>query len=333
MTDFTSCAYGAAHDAIQPIGDHPSHNDSVYCNFTGADGLPGGVLRIGLRPNEGYGEASLVLPLGEAGTVFHYVRAPVETGAVLPGSPVWEAGPLRIEAVEPTRRWRLRYGGREARLLTDPSAFAAAPGATWRGSDAVEVEVDLAWDADFPVHALSDGGGVLPGTESGDLAYGTSHLEQFGRVAGEVRVGHRAWSLGGEPAFRDHSWGPRVWESAPDQDFVTVYCDDGRRVAAIANRAGGVETFHGVLFAPGSTSPTPLEGYELRTAYVGGEAMVPIGWTFAAGGEELTVDGEVAGWLPLRVGKDPPTRIAQTLLTLTGATPGRAKTDLTRPIA
>ncbi|WP_187369366.1 hypothetical protein [Baekduia soli] len=334
MTALTACRYGVQHDAVQPVGEHPSHNDSVYFNVAGPDGsgLAGAILRIGLRPNEGYGEASLVLPLtGGAGVVFHYARSPLEAAAVVPGSPAWASGPMRLEAEQATRRWRLRWAGGGARLLADPPAFGVAPGATWRAAAPVAVELDLRWDAELPMHCLSPAGDLIPGGR--DVAYGRNHYEQFGRAIGTLRLGDRTIALDGAPAFRDHSWGPRVWDSAPDQDFACVQLADGRRIVAFANRADGAEDFHGVLWIPGAAQPLALDGYAIRTSYDGGPALEGgVGWTLRAGGEELVLEGDVLGYLPLRVG-DRGVRIAQALLRLRGAAPGWAKVDLTRPSA
>ena len=329
---FTSCAYGSEHEAIQPRGEHESHNDSAYFNFmapTGV-GVVGGVLRVGLRPNEGFGEASLVLPSPGGGVVFHYARSPLSPGAADAGGRAWTSGPMSLQAVEPTRRWRLVYASDEARLIADPAAFAERPGAVRRASEAVRCELDLEWSADLPMHVLSPAGDLIPGEQR--VAYGADHYEQFGRLSGALRLGEREWRIEGAPSFRDHSWGPRVWESAPDQDFVTVYLEDGRRIAALANRAGGRTDMHGVLWAPGGSAPAPLDRYEIRTSYAGEPLPAgPIGWTFGAGEEVVAVEGSVLGCMPLRVGKVP-VRIAQTMLRLGGDVPGFAKTDLTRPM-
>src|SRR3989304_1447141 len=100
-------------------------------------------------------------------------------------------------------------------------------------------------------------------------------------------------------------WGPRIGESAPNQDFVSVYLDDGRRVVAVANRADGREDAHGVIWKPGETRPIQLERYEIRTDYAGEPApSETMGWTFEGGGEAIEVEGEVVGFMPLRVGKN-----------------------------
>ena len=331
--DLTSCRYGSRHEAVQPLGEHESHNDSVYFNFAGPPGCGvfGGVVRVGLRPNEGYSEASLMLPLVGGGVLFHYARTPLAPGDVTAGSPAWESGPMSLRAVDPTRRWSLSYAGEEARLLTDSPGFGQQPGLAWRASRRMSCKLDLRFEAEFPLHVLSPGGDLMPGRRR--PAYGRDHYEQFGRLTGALRIGDEHWQIEAAPAFRDHSWGPRVWESAPDQDFVVVYLDDGRRVAAVANRRGAREDVHGVGWAPGDTEPAPLESYAIRSSYDGGPVLEgPVGWTFVAAGQTIDVEGEVDGYLPLRVGSGQ-VRIAQALLRLGPGNPGSAKTDLTRPLA
>jgi hypothetical protein len=333
VQDYTSCRYGGAHEAIQEASDHSSHNDSPYFNFMppGETPIAGAVIRIGMRPNDGYSEASVVMPRSDGTSLFHYVRSPLARGDFAVGSRVWESGPLTIEAVEPTRRWRLSYAGDDMRLVRDREAFGERPGEIWRASDPVRCEFELDWEAAFPIHVLSADGHELPG--DGDVAYGRDHYEQFGRVSGRLRIGDSEWGIDEAPSFRDHSWGPRVWERHPDQDFVSAYLDDGRHIVAIANREDGREDAHGVIWSPGGSRPIQIERYEIRTDYAGEPSPAErIGWTFE--GENMTVDveGRVIGFLPLRVGS-PPVRIAQTILSLDGEHPGCAKADLTRPIA
>jgi hypothetical protein len=331
--DFTSCRYGGRHDALQEPGGHESHNDSAYFNLTPLDeaGVVGAVLRIGMRPNEGYSEASLVMPRADGTVVFHYQRSPLSRESFAAGSPRWASGALSLEAIEPTRSWRLAYADGGARLVTEPAAFAERPGSVWRASRPIRCELELDWRADFPVHVLSGDGNLMPGGD--EVAYGKNHYEQFGRADGVLRLGDEEWRIEAAPSFRDHSWGPRVWESAPDQDFVTVHLDDGRRVAAVANRAGGRERAHGVIWSPRASEPRPVESYELRSSYAGEASPgAEMGWLFAGAGERVVVEGEVIGFMPLRVGRHP-VRIAQMIVRLGGDAPGRAKTDLTRPIA
>jgi hypothetical protein len=332
VEDFTSCRYGGANETLQEPTEHESHNDSAYFNLAPGDaaGVVGAVIRVGMRPNDGYSELSVVMPRSDGTVVFHYARSPLSAADFAVGSPKWESGPLTLEALEPTRRWRLLYTDGDARLVTDPRAFADKPGEVWRASDPVRCEFDLDWVADFPVHVLSPGGNLMPGSD--EITYGKNHYEQFGHVSGTLRLGEEEWRIDAAPTFRDHSWGPRIWESAPDQDFVSVYLDDGRRVAAVANRIDGREDAHGIIWRPGDTQPIQIERYEIRVDYSGEPVPPPtIGWTFAGADESISIEGNVLGYMPLRVGKNP-VRIAQTILRLEEPAAGRAKTDLTRPI-
>jgi hypothetical protein len=323
--------YGPQHDALQPPGEHDSHNDSVYFNLTPASGVAGAIVRIGMRPNEGYSEASVVIPKGDGTVVFEYSRHPLDTDSFPVGSPRWESGALALEAVEPGRRWRISYRGGGTRVVMDPLGFAERPGEIWRASPQLECEFELEWEAEFPVHVLSAEGNLMPGDD--EVAYARDHYEQFGRVDGVLRLGQAEHRIEAAPSFRDHSWGPRVWESAPDQDFVTVYLDDGRRAVAVASRSDGREHAHGVIWVPGADAPVQIERYEIRSGYAGGPSPGDaIGWTFEGEGQTIEIEGDVIGFMPLRVGKRA-VRIAQTIVRLGVELPGHAKTDLTRPIA
>lgn len=332
VQDYTSCQYGSAHEAVQEPTDHEAHNESPYFNFLlgKESGLGGVIIRIGLRPNEGYSEASLVIPRRDGTVVFHYERSPLTRDEVPVGARKWESGPMTFEAVDPTRRWRLSYASDNARLVTDPYLFGQKPGEAWRASEPLRCEFDVDWQAEFPIHVLSPNGHELPGDMDGE--YGKDHYEQFGQVSGTLRLGDEEWKLDAVPAVRDHSWGPRIWEKHPSSEWVSAYLDDGRRVVAFATSKDGSDDAHGVIWTPGSTQPIQIELYELETDYAGGPAAPKkVAWKFEGGGESITVEGKVTGFMPLRVGKNS-IRLGQTVLDLVGDTPGRAKTDLGRPL-
>ena len=326
--DFTSCQYGSQHEVVQEPSDHESHNESPYFNFLlGQEaGITGVIIRIGLRPNEGYSEASLVIPRRDGTVLFHYERSPLTRAEVPVGASRWQSGPMTFEVVEPTRRWRLSYASDDSRLVTDPYLFGQKPGEAWRASEPQRCEFEVDWEADFPIHVLSPSGHELPGDMDGE--YGKDHYEQFGRVNGAIRIGDEEWKLEAVPAVRDHSWGPRIWEKHPTSEWVSVYLDDGRRIVAFAT----TEDAHGVIWKPGSTTPIPIERYELETDYIGGPAAPKrVAWRFQGGSEDITVEGKVSGFMPLRVGRTA-VRLGQTVLDLVGDTPGRAKVDLGRPL-
>ncbi|MFT5132951.1 MAG: hypothetical protein ACI9SC_001420 [Gammaproteobacteria bacterium] len=331
--DYSSCKYGSASETLQLISDHESHNDSAYFNFiTGEQtNIVGAVIRIGMRPNESYSEASIVMPRRDGSVAFYYKRSPLLAHTYPVGSQKWESTSLKLEAVDATRRWQLSFSEKEAvRLVSDPRSFADKPGEVWRASSPLECEFNLSWEADYPMHVLSASGNLMPDGE--EVTYGKNHYEQFGNISGSLRLGEEEWQIESAPSFRDHSWGPRVWESAPDQDFVTLYLDDGRRAVALANRLDGREDAHGVIWKPGDATPIQIRKYQIRSDYAG--EPLPTGlieWTLLGGDEVIEVEGEVVGCMPLRVGKNP-VRIAQTILRLKGDSGGWAKTDLTRPI-
>jgi hypothetical protein len=331
--DFTSCRFAAEHETVQPVGEHQQHNDSVYFEFFRPqdDGPVGGVIRVGLRPNDGYGEMSIMMPLPNGHVIFEYVRSPLALQAVDVGGSRWESGSLLIAAEQPTRHWRISCATSSARVIEDPAAFFADPGAVWRASATVGCKIDLDWEAEFPMHVLSPDGNLLPG--GSEMLYGRAHYEQFGRVSGEIRIGKSLHTLSSAESFRDHSWGPRVWESAPDQDFLTAAFDDGRRIAVLCNRGDDEELSHGVMWSPAATAPVRLSAYELL--YDAGSEVVPtspIGWRLGwEDGSTIALRGAVDGCMPLKVGQRR-VWLAQTFLKLIDEHGGVAKVDLSRPI-
>ena len=255
---YSACRYGAEHDALQPPGAHESHNDSAYFNLTplGEAGIAGAVVRIGMRPNEGYSEASVVMPRGDGTVVFQYARSPLEAGELPGGVAALGVGAAHPRGHRADAPLAARLHGRVPHASygirgPSPSAPARSGGRARRSS----ASSSSTGRPSSRCTSLSPEGNLMPGAE--DVAYGKNHYEQFGRIDGTLRLGDEEWRIAGAPSFRDHSWGPRVWESAPDQDFVTVYLDDGRSVAAVANRAAGREDAHGVIWRPGRGGPGP----------------------------------------------------------------------------
>ncbi len=185
--DWTSCRYAGADEALHDPGAGALYNESVYFNFV--TGLPegplGGIMRVGLRPTDGYAELSLNLPLGDGSTLFLYRREPLTVADFAVGTGVWQCGQMRLEAVVPTRRWRLHYQGSDPRRLLDPRGLGLDPGSALRASERCPVSVALEFDGRFPLHVLSGSGDIVPG---GRAPFARDHYEQFGTVSGTIEL-------------------------------------------------------------------------------------------------------------------------------------------------
>jgi hypothetical protein len=324
--------YGESDEALHDHRGQALYNESVYVNFVAGAADPlaplGGIMRVGLRPSDGFAELSLNLPLGDGSTVFLYERRPLDAHDFEPGAPVWRCGGMELAVVEPLRRWRLRFAGSEPRRLHDAAAFGADPGAALRAAPHCTVALSLDFEGRHPVHALSDSGDILA---AGGVAFARDHYEQFGLVTGEIELdGVRSAILGS--AFRDHSWGPRDWQAAPHSDFMTTYEADGSATVAFAARLDGADHVQGVRW--GAAGLERVTRFELDSDYAGG---VQIGHALAASfgttASEHVYDGTIRAFLPLRHRSEGGTvRIAQVLIDLDG--PGgvaRAWADLSRP--
>lgn len=326
------CRYAAPDEALHDPRGQPLYNESVYVNFVlepERDGPRGGILRVGLRPTDGYAELSLNLALGDGTTVFLYERTPLELGGFRPGSHVWRCAGMELAAVEPLRRWRLRYEGSSPRRLRDPAAFGADPGAALRAAPTCAVALALEFEASRPIHALSESGDIAAGA---GVVFARDHYEQFGRVSGTIELDGVRRAVAGD-AFRDHSWGPRDWQSAPDSDFTTVLAGDGSAVVAFGARVDGREHVQGVRWSGAGLER--LTAFELTSDYAGGlEIARPLGVVFGFPSGTLGYDGSVRAFLPLRHRSgERVVRIGQILVDFAG--PGgvvaHGWSDLTRP--
>jgi hypothetical protein len=328
---WTVCRYGSGDEALHDPSGQPLYNESVYVNFvTGLhdDGLLGGILRVGLRPTDGYRELSLNLPLDDGSTVFLYEREALAPDEFQVGSPLWHCAGMRLEATEPTRRWMLAYEGTRPRRLLDPAQFGLDPGAALRGSEQCRVSLHLAFEGQFPLHALSASGDILA---EGGAPFARDHYEQFGSVSGTIELGGRVATVAGA-GLRDHSWGPRDWQSTPHSNFTTIIAQDGTALVAFAARLADREQMHGLRWT--ESGMQTVNGFELTSDYTGEVWIGPShAMAFDLPDRRLRYDGTVRAFLPLRHRSGEHTvRIGQTLLDFSGpAGAGRGWSDFTRP--
>jgi hypothetical protein len=330
--EWTSCRYGSADEALHDPNDTELYSESVYFNFVadGEDGPVGGIMRIGLRPTDGYAELSLNLPLNDGTALFCYQREPLASGAFAVGGSRWECAGMRLETIEPSRRWRLRYRGDRPRHVREPARLGIDPGDVLRSSVRVPVELELEFEGRFPLHTLSPSGDIA---EGGGVAFARNHYEQFGAVSGTIAVGTSVSQVAAGPAFRDHSWGPRDWQAAPDSDFITIVDADGSAIAGFVARLPGAEFGAGVRWGPAGLEP--VQTLNVETEYAGEpELRGPLTVNVAVGERRLRYEARVRAFLPLRHRRDDQTvRIGQALLELDGITGTAAGwTDLTRPV-
>lgn len=306
-TDWTSCTYGARDEFTHDHRGEPGYNESVYYNFAVADageaGPQGGVLRVGLRPTDGYAEMTLLVPLADGRTLFRYVREDLALDEFAAGMGRYRCGPMTIAIEDPNRTITLSYHG-EARILPDLAKFGDAPGVEWRAATEVSVAADVRFVAEHPVHVLDEQGGLMPVGEDGHDVAARDHFEQFGVLEGTLAIAGKTYDLTGSRSLRDHSWGPRHWDRNADTDQLMAYFDDGTRVVTICSRIGGDIVAKGMAWLPGAASVVATPHFRPVDEYRGTStvaATLPL--QFSIGERTVDVDATVLSMFPTRVGR------------------------------
>ncbi len=281
---------------IQPADDfthsptpESHYNESMYFNFFELSRGRGGFLRIGNRPNEGYAEVTLCLYLPGGEVLFNYRRPEIT------GNDAFDAGGLRFEVIEPLVRLRTTYEG-TAVFLAEPEQMAD-PGQAFRQNPHKRVSIDLLHEAIGPVYGAAGSGRQSADPEK---EFARAHYEQHMRVTGALSIDSDTWQVDAL-GLRDHSWGPRYWQAikyyrwltcafAPDFGIMVseVVPDETTRTATGVVVRG--ETLERIASVDIQTEFQPETPYHRRmTARLGLE-----------GGDELTLEGDVKGFIPLR---------------------------------
>jgi len=193
-------------DLLHPPDDDPNYNESRYYSFFDRVAGMGGWVRMGNRPNQGHTELTICLYLPDGRVGFMFKRPAID------GNSAHDAGGLKFEVIEPYRAHRVSYDGKvcvlaQPRDMADPKkAFAENP------------HVPCALHLELTSAAQATGGEPEYGEgEEPDLGheFGRGHTEQQMVINGSVRVGEQSFAITDAYGLRDHSWGPRVWQSIP----------------------------------------------------------------------------------------------------------------------
>ena len=226
-------------DHMHPLEDAGNFNESAYYNFSDRGCGLGGWTRLGNRPNEGYAEMTTCLYLPDGRVAFWFDRPPIT------GNDAHDAGGLRFEVVRPFEEHRVTYDGRVV-VLDDPSAMED-PKQAFTDNPRTSCRIDLTHRAVAPAWGgePEPEAGEAPVEADPEQGFARGHFEQHMAVTGTVAVGDETFAVTDGLGLRDHSWGPRSWQSiwwyrwltvnlGPDLGFATTVAGDeqGRRHAA-----------------------------------------------------------------------------------------------------
>ena len=279
-------------ELMHPIEDATNFNESMYANLFDPTERIGGFLRLGNRVNEGHAEMTTCLYLPDGRVAFTYHRPEIAN------NDAFDAGGLRFEVIEPFEHVRASYEGKICLLerpleMADPRrAFTENP---WTGC-----VVQLDYHARSPMlggEPVNDDGSPI--LEQSDQGFARGHYEQHVHAQGTIRVGDDEWVVEGM-GLRDHSWGPRFWQSPWWYRWLTGNLgEDSGFVLSIVTRRDGARRVGGVWLEAGVYEPlVDVEiDTEWRTDDCYHDRIHAVARTRDA---EHVIDGTVLSLIPLR---------------------------------
>ena len=278
-------------DYTHELGPEPNFNESMYFNFFDTKESLGGFVRLGNRANEGQAEMTICLYLPDGRVLFSFKRPPIEH------NDAFDAGGLRFEVIEPSERLRTLYEG--SAILLDEPRDMADPRKAFAENDRVRISLDLTHAAAGPMYGQSHSG---DDDVPADQQFAKAHYEQHMHVTGTLRIGDVEHAIDGY-GLRDHSWGPRYWQAIHSYEWLTMNFgpDLGAMVSVIQRDAAGEKVRRGGVLVRGDEF-VPIVDARIEADYEDNDlyhtnvrARIR-----TKDGEELQIDGEVQGFIPLR---------------------------------
>ena len=268
-------------DYTHPLGPEENFNESVYFNFFDPEAQRGGFIRIGNRANEGHAEMTIIVYNSDGSAFFNYKKPEIDS------NDGWDAGGTRVDVLVPGEKLRTTYQG-SALHMVNPKDMQE-PSAAFKQNPFRKIKVELEHTGVGPLF-----GHVGEPGDGNDFA--RAHYEQHMAVQGTIEIeGESTLTISGH-GLRDHSWGPRYWQSIRSYRWITGnFGDDlGMVLSVIGDRIGGM--FHkGDEFIK-------VESVDLNTTY---ETDTRFHTGFSASvklenGDEHRIVAEVKGFVPLR---------------------------------
>ena len=266
-------------------------NESMYFNFYDRARKLGGFVRVGNRANERYAEVTIALYQPDGTALFNYMRPEIADNSA------FSAGGMRFTVLEPFKHLQVGYEGNAVYLarpldLEDPRrAFMSNP----------HRPVSLALD----VYGLSPmyGGEAEDGALGSEMVFAKGHYEQHHRVKGRLAIDGEEVGVEGF-GLRDHSWGPRSWQSPKFYRWLTCEFDTGFGFMAsqIVTQSGS-ELLSGFIYRDGKNHF--VNDLSIETGWTGeGHYHDHIDVTLKSSAGDLRVTGKVLTMLPLRNRRD-----------------------------
>ncbi|MCP5058882.1 MAG: hypothetical protein GY937_19445 [bacterium] len=279
-------------DYMHELGPEPNFNESAYYNFFDHEKSLGGWFRLGNRANEGNAEMTVCLYLPDGRVLFTFRRAPID------GNDAFDAGGLAFEVLEPTERHRTTFQGKVVELA-EPRDMAE-PRRAFKDNPKKEIAFDLTHEAVGPLYGSK--ATKKEHERDAEESFAKAHFEQHMHVTGSLEFDGETIDIDGY-GLRDHSWGPRYWQAIHSYEWLTLNFgpDLGAMVSVIQRDAEGKERTAGGVLVRGDTMERLVDAsieaeYEENGLY----HKQVTAKVKTESGEELTIEGKVDGFIPLR---------------------------------
>lgn len=271
--------------------DHPQFNESAYYNFVDGDSGFATLIRMGNRVNEGHAEVTVLLYLPGGGAAFHFERAPIEDNSK------FDAAGLRFEVIEPLQRMRVTYSG-DVRVM-ETGTELEDPKKVFAENPVKHLELELEYENTIPVYGLGSSESGQSGIAGAEDSIATGHYQGPCRVSGTVNLDGDEQRISGL-GFRDHSWGPRVWQGPQYWRWVSGLADEKNGFVGWVSKIGDErQPDRGMVLRDGEVSF--VERAEISSGY-GPAPHYPerVELTLHTSAGSFEVRGEPVNLVPLR---------------------------------
>jgi hypothetical protein len=228
---------------------------------------------------------ALYLPDGRV--AFMFERAEIS------GNDVLAAGGLEVEVVEPFADVRLSYEG-EVLILAEAMALAE-PKAAFEDSPRERCSFSLRFEDVAPAW-----GGELESWDAEDTVlaeFWKGHYEAHCHGAGTITIGGESWDLDGW-GLRDHSWGPRTWQSISWYRWLSGnFGPDGLVLSLIGSPDGSIRA-GGALLVEGEYKS--VRGIELDSDWDEHDQPSALRMTITTDAAAHQIEGLILDTIPLR---------------------------------
>ncbi len=263
-------------------------NESMYFNFYDRKQKLGGFVRVGNRANEKYAEVTITVYQPDGTCLFNYKRPEIADNSA------FDAGGMKFEVLEPFKHLRVSYDGHAVYLkqpldLEDPrKAFTSNPH--------IPVQLNLDY------YGLSPMYGGESDVQNTEMTFAKGHTEQHVKAVGKIVIDGKKYALNAL-GLRDHSWGPRSWQSPKYYRWLTCEFDEnfGFMGSQIVMQSG-LEVLSGFVFKDGQNHF--VHSLELHTDWSEGNYHDHIKTRLKTAVGEFEVTGRVMTMLPLRNRKE-----------------------------